>query len=120
MSGVEDLVNMTYYQVQGEDVISFFPAHSLTWIFAVTLITAFISAFGIGANDVANSFATAIASKTLTLAKACIIAGLMEFLGAVLLSLKLHHLFSQYFGVFWDPRRHERLSDIVSKKMVAN
>ena len=85
MSGIEDLVNMTYYQVQGEDVISFFPAHSLTWIFAVTLITAFISAFGIGANDVANSFATAIASKTLTLAKACIIAGLMEFLGAVLM-----------------------------------
>eukprot|EP00122_Pirum_gemmata_P007298 Pgem_evm1s6696 len=75
-----------YYGIdQGADVVAVLPPHSLTWIFALAMIFAFFDAFGIGANDVANSFATAIASKTLTLVKACCIAGIMEFLGAVLL-----------------------------------
>ncbi|KXS20648.1 phosphate transporter [Gonapodya prolifera JEL478] len=56
-----------------------------TWLFALGLIQAFLDAYGIGANDVANSFATAVASKTISLRTACIIATFAEFLGALLL-----------------------------------
>ena len=37
-----------------------------TWIFALSVPVAFIAAFGIGANDLANSFATSVGSKALT------------------------------------------------------
>ncbi|KAL0083060.1 solute carrier family 20 [Phycomyces blakesleeanus] len=59
--------------------------HDYTWIFAVSMIAAFGDAFGIGANDVANSFATSVSSGSLSLAQACVIACFTEFLGAVLL-----------------------------------
>lgn len=59
--------------------------HDFTWIFAVGMVVAFMDAFGIGANDVANSFATSVSSGSLTLAQACIIACFTELLGAVLL-----------------------------------
>ncbi|KAJ9057556.1 hypothetical protein DSO57_1021629 [Entomophthora muscae] len=55
------------------------------WILVLGLIVAAIDAFGIGANDVANSFATAVSSKSLTLRQACVIAVFTEFLGAFLL-----------------------------------
>jgi phosphate/sulfate permease len=56
-----------------------------TWIFAVGMVIAFFDAYGIGANDVANSFATSVSSGSLSLAQACIVASFTEFLGAVLL-----------------------------------
>lgn len=59
--------------------------HDYTWIFAVSMVVAFIDAFGIGANDVANAFATSVSSGSLTLLQACIAACFTEFLGAVLL-----------------------------------
>ncbi|KAJ1797846.1 hypothetical protein LPJ59_002873 [Coemansia sp. RSA 2399] len=59
--------------------------HDYTWIFAVGIIASICDAFGIGANDVANSFASSISSGSLTLAQACIIAVFTEFLGALLL-----------------------------------
>ncbi|ORX42665.1 phosphate transporter [Piromyces finnis] len=58
---------------------------SLTAVFVVGLAFAFLDAFGIGANDVSNSFSTSVASKSLTLKQACIIAIFTEFFGAVLL-----------------------------------
>ena len=58
---------------------------SITPIFAIGMIFAFLDAYGIGANDVANSFATAVGSRSLTLMQAVIIALFTEFLGAVLL-----------------------------------
>ncbi|KAI8367195.1 solute carrier family 20 [Choanephora cucurbitarum] len=59
--------------------------HDYTWIFALGMVVAFMDAFGIGANDVSNSFATSVSSGSLTLVSACIIACFTEFLGAVLL-----------------------------------
>ncbi|KAJ1935126.1 hypothetical protein EC988_008582, partial [Linderina pennispora] len=59
--------------------------HDYTWIFVLGIIAACADAFGIGANDVANSFASSVSSGSLTLAQACIIAVFTEFLGAFLL-----------------------------------
>jgi len=60
-------------------------ADYFTYIFVLGLIQSFWDSFGIGANDVANSFSTAVASKTLKLWQACAIASVTEFLGAFLL-----------------------------------
>lgn len=48
-------------------------------------ILAFIMAWGIGANDVANAFATSVGAGSLSLMWACVIAAVMEFSGALLL-----------------------------------
>jgi solute carrier family 20 (sodium-dependent phosphate transporter) len=55
------------------------------WMVVVGFIFGFGYAFGIGANDVANAFATVVASKSLTLKQAVLVAGIFEFAGAVLL-----------------------------------
>jgi sodium-dependent phosphate transporter len=55
------------------------------WIVILGGIFAFLDAYGIGANDVANSFATSVGSRSLTLWQACSIAIFTEFGGAVLL-----------------------------------
>mmetsp|Transcript_2026 Transcript_2026/g.4666 ORF Transcript_2026/g.4666 Transcript_2026/m.4666 type:complete len:532 (-) Transcript_2026:46-1641(-) len=54
-------------------------------LFGIGLVIAGIDAFGVGANDVANAFANAVASRTLTLRQACLIALFSEFFGALLL-----------------------------------
>lgn len=55
------------------------------WIVIVSYIIAFFLAFGVGANDVANSFGTSVGSKVLTLRNACILATIFEIAGAVLI-----------------------------------
>lgn len=54
------------------------------YIFAITMMFAFLDAFNIGANDVSNSFASSISSRSLKYWQAMILAGICEFLGAVL------------------------------------
>ncbi|TPX32987.1 hypothetical protein SmJEL517_g04036 [Synchytrium microbalum] len=61
------------------------PINSFTWIFAVTVIFAFLDAYSIGANDVANSFATSVGSRSLKYWQAVAIAIFTEFGGAILL-----------------------------------
>ncbi|KAH7346637.1 phosphate-repressible phosphate permease-like protein [Rhexocercosporidium sp. MPI-PUGE-AT-0058] len=57
--------------------------HQFDYIFAIAMIFAFLDAWNIGANDVANSFATSVSSRSLTMRQAMMIATVMEFGGAV-------------------------------------
>lgn len=63
--------------------------HQFDYIFAIGMIFAFLDAWNIGANDVANSFASSISSRSLKYWQAMILAALCEFLGAVLVGNKV-------------------------------
>ena len=55
------------------------------WIPIAGGFIAFYTAWGIGANDCANSFATSVGAKVITLKQALIIAAIFEFSGAFLM-----------------------------------
>lgn len=58
--------------------------HQFDYILAIAMIFAFLDAWNIGANDVANSFASSVSSRSLRYWQAMLLAGICEFLGAVL------------------------------------
>lgn len=55
------------------------------WIVVVGGIFSFIAAMGIGANDVANAYATAVGSRALTMPQAVVLATIFEASGALLM-----------------------------------
>mmetsp|Transcript_72628 Transcript_72628/g.187338 ORF Transcript_72628/g.187338 Transcript_72628/m.187338 type:complete len:499 (+) Transcript_72628:113-1609(+) len=57
----------------------------LTWVLVIAALCMLYMAWGIGANDVANSFATAFGANCLTIHQACVIAAVCELGGSVLL-----------------------------------
>nr|CDS25451.1 Sodium dependent phosphate transporter 1 A [Hymenolepis microstoma] len=64
------------------------PASDLLVVVAGFLI-AFVLAFGIGANDVANSFGTSVGSKAISLRTACILASICELAGSILIGARV-------------------------------
>ena len=52
------------------------------WIVITGGIFAFFAAMGIGANDVANAYATSVGSKALTMKQAVMLATIFETAGA--------------------------------------
>lgn len=60
---------------------------ALVWIVVLGFLVSFVLAFGVGANDVANSFGTSVGSKVLTIRQACILATIFEIAGAVLIGM---------------------------------
>ncbi|KAI4126599.1 MAG: hypothetical protein LQ338_003649 [Usnochroma carphineum] len=59
------------------------------WILALISICFCISSFGNGANDVANSYATSVAARTLTMPQVGFLSMITEFVGAVALGARV-------------------------------
>ncbi|OBT69868.1 hypothetical protein VE03_00472 [Pseudogymnoascus sp. 23342-1-I1] len=57
--------------------------HQFDYVFAIAMIFGFLDAFMIGANDVANSWATSVSSRSVSLKQAMFLATIMEFAGAI-------------------------------------
>ncbi|GJN67145.1 phosphate-sensing transcription factor [Purpureocillium lilacinum] len=57
--------------------------HQYDYLFAVGTIFAFIDAWNIGANDVANSWASSVSSRSISYLQAMLGASVMEFSGAL-------------------------------------
>ncbi len=53
--------------------------------FFMSIVTGFLMAFNLGANDVANAMASAVGAKAITIKQAIFIAGSLNFVGAVFL-----------------------------------
>ena len=53
------------------------------YLMAIGTIFSLLDAYNIGANDVANSWATSVSSRSVTMRQAMLGAAVMEFLGAV-------------------------------------
>lgn len=72
----------------------------ILWIVVLGFLIAFVLAFGIGANDVANSFGTSVGSGVLTIRQACVLATFCEISGAVLIGKCIQILLNSFFGFF--------------------
>merc|ERR1712058_88985 len=59
------------------------------WLLAIITIAFCFSAFGNGANDVANSYATSVAARTLTMIQVGFLSIVTEFVGAVALGARV-------------------------------
>lgn len=84
--------------------------HEYLWIAIAGGIFGFIYNFSIGANDVANAFATSVASKSVTLPQAVAIASIFEFCGVIFLGASVT---STVRGKIFNTSDYEDMPDIV-------
>jgi solute carrier family 20 (sodium-dependent phosphate transporter) len=80
--------------------MAIFEPHQFDYLLAMGFIFAFLDAFNIGANDVANSFATSVSSRSLKLWQAVCLAAIAEFLGSVLLGARVTGAIKNNIGRF--------------------
>lgn len=66
--------------------------HQYDFVFAITTAFAALDAWNIGANDVANSFATSVSSRSLTLKQAMLLASVCEFSGSISVGSHVTHM----------------------------
>eukprot|EP00775_Hariotina_reticulata_P006951 gene6951-7167_t len=90
-------------------------APEIYWIVVVGGIVAWFMAYGIGANDVANAFATSVGSRTLKLKWAIAIAVVMETMGAIFLGGSVSSTIS---GGVADPKTFQYTPDIFAYGML--
>ncbi|KAF8059159.1 PHO89 [Scenedesmus sp. PABB004] len=90
-------------------------APDILWIVVVGGIVAWMMAYGIGANDVANAFATSVGSRTLKLKWAIAIAVVMETMGAIFLGGSVSSTIS---GGVADPKTFANTPDIFAYGML--
>ncbi|KAJ5980709.1 hypothetical protein N7481_008007 [Penicillium waksmanii] len=57
--------------------------HEYDYVFAIGTLFAFLDAYNNGANDVANSWATSVSSRSVSYRQAMVLGTIFEFLGAV-------------------------------------
>ncbi|KAF5257976.1 hypothetical protein FOXYS1_11476, partial [Fusarium oxysporum] len=57
--------------------------HQYDYIFAIGTIFSFLDAWNIGANDVANSWATSVSSRSISYIQAMTLGSILEFAGSV-------------------------------------
>ena len=69
------------------------------WLVITGGFASFYNSWGVGANDCANSFATSVGSKVLTLKQAVITAGIFEFAGAFLMGFMLLLLLEKILSI---------------------
>lgn len=84
--------------------------HSYLWIAIAGGIFGFFYNFGIGANDVANAFATSVASKSVTLPQAVAIASVFEFCGVLFLGASVT---STVRGKIFNTSDYEEMPEVV-------
>ncbi|KAL7981301.1 hypothetical protein Chor_002197 [Crotalus horridus] len=65
------------------------PLGTFLWMLVLGFAIAFVLAFSVGANDVANSFGTAVGSGVVSLRRACVLASVFETAGSVLLGARV-------------------------------
>ena len=87
------------------------------WMTIAACIFGFCMAFGIGANDVANAFATSVSAKSVSLKQAVIIASICEFLGAMLLGASVS---STIKGKMIDADLYEDTPDVLMYGMLTS
>lgn len=77
----------TATEIVGE--VGFLELLTTRWELTAALVTAFLLAYSVGANDVANPFGTAVGSGALTVKQVFVMASIFETAGAVLLGLSV-------------------------------
>ena len=86
-----------------------------SYLFSLGTVFAFATSFGIGANDVANCFATSVGSESLKMWQAVLMGASLQFLGALFLGGGVADTVSR--GIV-DPKRFAESPEILMVGMV--